>query len=259
MLLSGQLLLNGERVTSVHEQERVGNSYIDILAEDSQGNRHIIELKRSALLNKHREQVCEYVNKYCDKFRLDVMTANLTKTLIGTALSPNFSVSKAQEDNVNVLTIDRNNNLSQLVSITVTFTVTTTETPRNRVRDKNLNKNLNKGKGKGRKTPHPSPSPSDFCTDRNKISSELIENFRMQWGKVEAKNPEKVIPREPGGKDLAQLRDLSVELVAAGGCPLSYIREAFREAAGQGEHKENIRYVRAIMFGWLGIPKNRSP
>jgi len=126
-----------------------------------------------------------------------------------------------------------------------------------------LDKGKGKGKGKGRLPStlgsKSSPSPSDFCTDRNKISSELLENFRMQWGKVEAKNPDKVFPREPGGKDLAQLRDLSVELVAAGGCPLGYIREAFREAAGQGKQKEKITYVRAIMCDWLGIERNRSP
>jgi len=103
----------------------------------------------------------------------------------------------------------------------------------------------------------PLPSPSDFCTDSNKILSELIENFRMQWGMVKAQNPDKIIPREPGGKDLAQLRDLSVELVAAGGCPLGYIREAFREAAGQGKYKEKISYARAILFDWLGIERDR--
>ena len=124
---------------------------------------------------------------------------------------------------------------------------------------KDLNKDLNKGKGEGQKTLHPPTSPSDFCTDRNKIASEIIENFRVQWGTVEAQNPNKIIPREPGGKDLAQLRDLSAKLVSAGGCPLGYIREAFREAAGQGKHKEKISYVQAIMFDWLGIPRVRSP
>jgi len=105
----------------------------------------------------------------------------------------------------------------------------------------------------------PSPSPADFCTDRNKISSELLDNFRMQWGRVEAKDLDKIIPREPGGKDLAQLRDMAAEIVAGGGCPLSYIREAFREAGGQGKNKEKISYVRAILFDWLGIERNRSP
>jgi len=100
------------------------------------------------------------------------------------------------------------------------------------------------------------PSPTDLCTDINKISSKLIENFRMQWGKVEAKNPDKIIPREPGGKDLAQLRDLAAELIAAGGCPLSYIREAFREAAGQGtKAKMSVSYVRAILLDWLGVAR----
>jgi len=99
------------------------------------------------------------------------------------------------------------------------------------------------------------PSPTG-CTDINKISNKLIENFRMQWGKVEAKNPDKIIPREPGGKDLAQLRDLAAELVAAGGCPLSYIREAFSEAAGQEtKTKMSVSYVRAILLDWLGVPR----
>ena len=121
-----------------------------------------------------------------------------------------------------------------------------------------------KGRGRGNSPEDsgekPSPSPSDFCTDRNKIASELIENFRMQWGIVKAQNPDRIIPREPGGKDLAQLRDLTEELVAAGGCPLDYIRQAFREAAGQEtKSKMSVSYVRRILEDWLGIPRNRSP
>ena len=90
----------------------------------------------------------------------------------------------------------------------------------------------------------------------------------MQWGIVGAKKTKEIFeakremtrdditPREPGGKDLAQLRDLADELVAAGGCPLSYIREAFREAAGQEKKsKKSVRYVRAILLDWLGVPR----
>ena len=112
------------------------------------------------------------------------------------------------------------------------------------------------------------PSPTDYCTDINKISSALIENFRMQWGIVGAKKTKEIFeakremtrdditPREPGGKDLAQLRDLAAELIAAGGCPLSYIREAFREAAGQEKKsKKSVSYVRAILLDWLGVPR----
>jgi|GEM_PF-5639545 len=237
MLLSGQLLLNGERATSVHEQERVGNSYIDILAEDSKGNRHIIELKRSALLNKHREQVCDYVNKYCDKFRLDVNTGNLTKTLIGTALSPNFSTSEAQKNNVNVLTIDRNMNLLQLVNITVTFTGNSTVAPRDRDRDrdKDLNKDLDKGKGEGPKR-HPPPSPSTQL----EIYDKFVECFEKGWG------------LKPTGKVLAQIRDFSQELSAAG-CPVAYVQEAFREAADA--NKLYLVYVRGMLLDWLGVPR----
>jgi len=89
----------------------------------------------------------------------------------------------------------------------------------------------------------------------------------MQWGIVGAKKAKEIIeakreitsdditPREPGGKDLAQLRDLADELIAAGGCPLSYIREAFREAAGQGtKSKMSVSYVRAIRLTGLEYP-----
>ena len=78
----------------------------------------------------------------------------------------------------------------------------------------------------------------------------------MQWGKVEAKNLDKIIPREPGGRELAQLRDLADELIAAGGCPLNYIREAFREAAlQQTKTKKSVSYVRAILLDWLGVAR----
>ena len=65
-----------------------------------------------------------------------------------------------------------------------------------------------------------------------------------------------IIPREPSARERTQIRDLVLEISAAGGCPLSYIREAFREAAGQAEEsKKGISYVRAILFDWLGVPR----
>ncbi|MBA7534681.1 hypothetical protein ES705_26930 [subsurface metagenome] len=113
---------------------------------------------------------------------------------------------------------------------------------------------------KGSQVRKPSPSPSDLCTDRNKISDKLIENFSHWFGTVEARNPEEVIPRSPGGKDLAQLRDLAEELLRGGGVPLDYIRQAFREASGQTEEsKHSVSYVAAILREFLGRPKNRSP
>ncbi|MBA7535112.1 hypothetical protein ES705_27363 [subsurface metagenome] len=109
---------------------------------------------------------------------------------------------------------------------------------------------------KGSQVRSPPPSPSDLCTDRNKISSQLLDNFRHWFGTVEAKNPRKVLPREPAAKELAQMRDLSEELIAAGGCPLDYIRQAFREAGGQDtKSKRSVSYVRAILLAWLRVPR----
>jgi hypothetical protein len=240
-LQSGQLLLNNERIITIREQERVGNSYIDIVATDVKGNCHILELKRSALSNKHREQVCDYVNKYCDKFRLDVNSVKLTKTLIGTALSPNFSISEAQKNNVNILTIDRNMNLSQLVNATVIFTVTMTvnstvtprERERDRIRDKNLNLDLNRGKGKGAKH-HPTPSLTSLS-----LSEFLKETFPQAFG------------RKPDSRETAQLRDLGEEISAVGGATAEQVRDAFKEACMQ--NKVSVRYVRAILLDWLGV------
>jgi hypothetical protein len=124
-----------------------------------------------------------------------------------------------------------------------------------------------KGRGKRKRNKPGQPgerpgetSPSDLSTDRNKISNELMEQFRYCFGHYKAEDMSKFYPREPGGKELAQLRDLADELVRAGGLPLGYIREAFREAGGQVEKsKKSVSYVRAILFDWLGVEKNRSP
>jgi hypothetical protein len=124
---------------------------------------------------------------------------------------------------------------------------------------KNLNLNLNKGEGKGAKS-HPPPSPADLCTDIHKILDKLLEAFRIEFGRVPAENPDTIIPREPAPRERAQIRDLAAELVRTGGCPLSHIREAFREAAGQTEKsKKSVSYVRAILLDWLGRERNRSP
>lgn len=138
---------------------------------------------------------------------------------------------------------------------------------------KNKDLDLNKGEGRGRKVPHPSPSPGDLCTDIHKILDKLLESFRIEFGRVPAEkyqlfhergigalDPGDITPREPSARERAQLRDLAQEISAAGGCPLSYIREAFREAAGQNvKSKMSVTYVRAILFDWLGIERNRSP
>ena len=121
-----------------------------------------------------------------------------------------------------------------------------------------------RGRGR-RKSPEasgekPAPSPSDFCTDRNKISAQILEQFRYCFGHVKAKEPRKNIPREPAAKELAQMRDLTEELLAGGGVPLDFVKQAFREAGSQEEKsKKSISYVAAILREWLDRPRERSP
>lgn len=106
--------------------------------------------------------------------------------------------------------------------------------------------------GSGEKAPSPPLTVSPV-----KLFNKLIECYRIQWGRVPAASPNEVIPREPDARITAQLRDLTDELSHAGGCPLEYIEQAFREAAGQQKYK--VSYVRAILLDWLGIERNRSP
>ena len=103
----------------------------------------------------------------------------------------------------------------------------------------------------------PPPSPTGLSTDNLEILHRLTSCFKKEWGRVPAERPHEIIPREPNARDSAQLRDLAKEISSAGGCPLEYIDQAFREAAGQT--KFHISYVRAVLLDWLGIERNRSP
>ncbi|MBA7475078.1 hypothetical protein ES707_10443 [subsurface metagenome] len=93
------------------------------------------------------------------------------------------------------------------------------------------------------------PSPP-LTANTSKILKELTRCFKVEWGRVPAHEPNKIIPRAPNAKDSAQLRDLARELSAAGGVPLDYIKQAFQEAASHG--KCHISYVRAVLYAWLG-------
>ncbi|GAI49120.1 unnamed protein product, partial [marine sediment metagenome] len=161
-----------------------------------------------------------------------------------TALSPSFSIDDAKGANVNVITIDRDMNLSQLVNVTVNLTVRMTSnlavTPweRDRERDKGKGLDLDKGKGIGRglgTVQHPSPSP---------VSIALLENFPKAFG------------RDPNSRELAYLRDIEKELSAAD-ATAEQIHDAYKEAAGQ--NKLHLSYVRAILLDWLGIKRERGP
>ena len=96
-----------------------------------------------------------------------------------------------------------------------------------------------RGRGRGNIPGAPggtSPPPGTYP----EISNNFLECYEKGWGlKVD-------------GKALSQIRDFSKEISAAG-CPVSYIREAFKEAADQ--NKCSLSYVRAILLDWLGVAR----
>lgn len=59
--------------------------------------------------------------------------------------------------------------------------------------------------------------------------------------------------REPNSREVAQLRDLGKEISAAGGATAEQVYDAFKEACSQS--KLSVRYVRAILFAWLGLER----
>ncbi len=103
---------------------------------------------------------------------------------------------------------------------------------------------------------YPSPSPAGYPD--LEILDRLTSCFKKEWGRVPAEKPYEIIPREPDARESAQLRDLAKEISAAGGCPLDYVDQAFRDAAGRPD-KMHISYVRAILLEWLGVERVRSP
>ena len=99
-----------------------------------------------------------------------------------------------------------------------------------------------------------SPSLADLERENEeRVYGNLVENFRMRWGRVSSKNPNVVIPRPLKAEDEAKLRDLAKEITAAGGCEEPMIKKAFDEAAGA--EKLYISYVRGILLDWLGVDR----
>lgn len=59
--------------------------------------------------------------------------------------------------------------------------------------------------------------------------------------------------REPDSREMAQLRDFSLEVEQAGGATAKQIHDAFKEATVH--NKCNVSYVRAVLLAWLGVKK----
>jgi len=92
----------------------------------------------------------------------------------------------------------------------------------------------NSGEFSGERGPPSSPAT------QTEIYDKFVECFEKGWG------------LKTTGKVLAQIRDFSQELSAAG-CPVSYVHEAFKEAASV--NKLHLVYVRGMLFDWLGVPR----
>ena len=100
-------------------------------------------------------------------------------------------------------------------------------------------KEKEKEKGEGRL-----PSALGSRSPPTPTASSLLDNFPKAFG------------REPNSRERAYLRDMEKEISAAG-ATAKQVRDAFKEAATQ--NKLHLSYVRAILFDWLGIERNRSP
>jgi len=116
------------------------------------------------------------------------------------------------------------------------------ESKKEKETEKEKEKEKEGGKGRlpsalGSRSP---PSPATQI----EIYDKFIECFEKGWG------------FKTTGKVLAQIRDFSQELSAAG-CPIPYVQEAFREAAGA--NKLHLVYVRGILLDWIGIERGRGP
>ncbi|MBA7672483.1 hypothetical protein ES703_80660 [subsurface metagenome] len=84
-----------------------------------------------------------------------------------------------------------------------------------------------------------SKSPPSPATDIQ-LYDKFVDCYEKGWG------------LKTDGKSLAQMRDFSKELAAAG-CSVSYVQAAFKEAAGA--NKLHLSYVRAILLDWLGVAR----
>ncbi len=102
----------------------------------------------------------------------------------------------------------------------------------------------------------PSPSPTSLSRQEREVYDSLLENYRLRFGRPLPPDYQKIKPRKPGYRELAQLRDLAKEISAAGGCEFPMVKKAFDEASGQ--HKQHISYVRAVLLDWLGVERVHS-
>lgn len=96
--LTNNEFFSNETVVSVEQQLRIENSYIDILATCSTGQRYLLEIKRQRLSNASIEQILKY--------RTMLKDPNVRCMLIGNGLSSNFDYEKCESEHISVLVYD---------------------------------------------------------------------------------------------------------------------------------------------------------
>jgi len=116
-LLKAEVRLNNAKLVEVNKEVRVGNSYIDLLAKDSEGNYYIIELKRTRLSNSHIEQITKYQGLIERKVRVKPFLL-----LIGYGMVETFNTGLAKASSISVITYNDQLSFRQVVLSDVKLT-----------------------------------------------------------------------------------------------------------------------------------------
>jgi len=109
--------------------------------------------------------------------------------------------------------------------------ISTVRNPHTKLNYTKLNETIGEGEGRD-------PTTSSAISP---VLKKFLKKFPYAFG------------REPGSREMAQLRDLAVEVAQAGGATEKQIHDAFSEAVNH--NKCNVSYVRAILLDWLGVER----
>jgi len=103
---------------------------------------------------------------------------------------------------------------------------------------------LRKRRGRGNSPEGSGEKPAPSLTGQTLLDY-LVKVFPHAFGK------------EPDSREIAQLRDLGIEISAAGGATAKQVYEAYKEACDHA--KFSVSYVRAVLLDWLGVERIRAP
>ncbi|WP_051058740.1 DnaD domain-containing protein [Paenibacillus shenyangensis] len=96
-LIQNDGFIDDEEITSVEQQLRIDNSYLDIVATGTY-RRYLFEVKRQRLSNTAIEQIVKY--------RTMLKDSKVVCTLIGNGLASNFDLQRCRDEQINVVMYD---------------------------------------------------------------------------------------------------------------------------------------------------------